>query len=219
MLIDVIVSLVLVAAGVFAMRMYLDGEKEKGSEGAFTLSARRMGLLLLIGLLAAGGMIAVLNGVYHLPLLERLKRLVLVLSIYPAAVIDARLRKLPNPFLLFTLGARVVLLLIELAVDASAAWNTLKDCLLGAVILAAFFLLMLLVFKGSIGMGDIKLFGLIGLYKGIWGSVQAVFYALVVSFVVAIVLLIARKKSRKDSIPFGPSIAFGAFLASMLSGV
>ena len=78
---------------------------------------------------------------------------------------------------------------------------------------------MLLIFRNSIGMGDVKLFALMGLYQGLWGAFNAVFFSFVVSFVAAVALLATRKKNRKDVIPFGPSVLLGTILAVSLSGI
>ena len=95
----------------------------------------------------------------------------------------------------------------------------LKDNLVGAAVIGIFFFLLFLVFKNSIGMGDIKLFAVMGLYQGLWGAVNSVFFSLVVSFVLSVGLLITRKKGRKDTIPFGPSILIGTAIAIGLAGM
>jgi len=50
----------------------------------------------------------------------------------------------------------------------------------------------------------------------IWG---AVFLALIISFVIAIVVLVTKKKTRKDVIPFGPAIVAGTYLAILVLGM
>ena len=76
-----------------------------------------------------------------------------------------------------------------------------------------------LIVKNSIGGGDMKLFVVMGLLLGLQGTWGAIFLSLIVSFIVAVALLITRKKSRKDAIPFGPALAAGTYLSIFLTGM
>ena len=86
-----------------------------------------------------------------------------------------------------------------------------------ALLLAAF--LCTLLMKNSVGAGDMKLFVVMGLLLGMHGIWGAIFASLIVSFVVAIVLLVSKKKTRKDAIPFGPALVVGTFLSVFLTGM
>lgn len=68
-------------------------------------------------------------------------------------------------------------------------------------------------------MGDIKLFALMGLYQGLFGVFNSVFFSLIVSFFISIILLILKRKNRKDVIPFGPSIYAGTVVGIFLTGL
>lgn len=152
-------------------------------------------------------------------MLSQFKLLTLILILFPTAAVDYKIKKIPNKFLIAGLILRMVFYIFEFIQSFENAFSVLKDNLLAVVIYGVFFLLLLLVFKNSIGMGDIKLFALMGLYQGIWGTFSAIFFSLVVSFFVSIYLLITRKKKKKDTIPFGPSILIGTFLSICLSGM
>ena len=89
----------------------------------------------------------------------------------------------------------------------------------GAIIIGGFFLIILLIFKNSIGMGDVKLFALMGLYQGLLGVFNSVFFSLIVSFFISIILLMLKRKNRKDVIPFGPSIYIGTVVGIFLTGL
>lgn len=58
----------------------------------------------------------------------------------------------------------------------STVLDSLKDGVIGAAVIGLFFLLISLIFKNSMGMGDIKLFALMGLYQGLWGAFNSVFF-------------------------------------------
>ena len=83
--------------------------------------------------------------------------------------------------------------------------------LLGAVVGAGFPLLVSWIFyqlKGQVGLGggDIKLFGVLGLYLGPIGILQNIFLSCFVGAFVGLFLLLARVIKRENPIPFGPFI-------------
>lgn len=80
-------------------------------------------------------------------------------------------------------------------------------------------ILCCLIVKGAIGMGDVKLFGVMALYLGLEGIWTAIFCALVVSFFIAVFSLITKKVKRKDNIPFAPAILIGTYLSIFLTGI
>jgi leader peptidase (prepilin peptidase)/N-methyltransferase len=77
-------------------------------------------------------------------------------------------------------------------------------------------LILALIARGALGLGDVKLAFLLGLFVGYlgWGHlVVAVLGAFILGGLVALVLLLTRRASRKDSIPFGPFMTTAAIVA------
>lgn len=87
------------------------------------------------------------------------------------------------------------------------------DALLTAAGAGAFFLLIALISRGGMGGGDIKLAAMMGAFLG-W---PAIAFALLVAFttgaMAGVYLIASGRRSRKDPIPFGPSLAAGAVIA------
>ena len=79
-------------------------------------------------------------------------------------------------------------------------------------------LLLVIITKGSVGMGDVKLLCILSLLLYPFPFVMSLLVSLVVSFLYCVVALIARKKTRKDIIPFAPSLLVGFYLAAILFG-
>ncbi len=75
----------------------------------------------------------------------------------------------------------------------------------------------LLFRKASLGMGDIKLAGMIGLYLGPARTVGMYFIGVLLGAIVGAVVLTIGKKKWGQKIPFGPYLAGGA-LISLLYG-
>ena len=89
----------------------------------------------------------------------------------------------------------------------------------GAGILFAGYLLLALISPRGMGMGDVKLSGVIGLMLGWFGwSALAVgtLAAFILGGLVGIGLILARRASRNTGIPFGPWMLSGAWVGILL---
>ncbi|MBI2860805.1 MAG: prepilin peptidase [Chloroflexi bacterium] len=93
------------------------------------------------------------------------------------------------------------------------AWPLLLGALAGGFLFLLPFFLIALFNSNAMGWGDVKMAGVIGLAAGF----PMVLVAMMVSFVsggmVAVILLLARRKGRKEAIPFGPFLAAGGIVA------
>ena len=147
------------------------------------------------------------------------KRMMLLAIIWPIAYIDLKTMRIPNLFVIYGLICRGVILIFEFFFGNPYIWQSLLSEVIasGALLLAAG--LCALVIKNGIGFGDMKLFIVMGLMLSLDGIWSAVFLALIVSFFIALFVLITKKKSRKDAIPFGPALVIGTFLSICLSGM
>ena len=72
------------------------------------------------------------------------------------------------------------------------------------------FLLIAMVFPSGMGGGDVKFAPVLGLMLGFPGILFALWLAAISGGLVAIGLVLAGRKGRKDTIPFGPFMALGA---------
>lgn len=218
-LVDALVSLILIAFGYIEVCNYLHGKKWNYYDNDIVKLNRNRSIYLVVGLVISSLLIILFQVVYKQSLLTQIKLLVLINMILPCAATDYKTHKIPNLFIVCAIVIRMVIYIIEFITSVETALNTLKDNLLGAVIIAGFFLIVLLIFKNSIGMGDVKLFAVMGLYQGLWGAVNSVFFSLIISFFLSIFLLITKKKGKKDVISFGPSILIGTAIAMAVAGM
>lgn len=148
-----------------------------------------------------------------------LKRVIMLALLWPVAYTDLTAYRIPNLFIVAGIVARAAVLAAEFCWER----DTLLSCLVTEVIAGAVLFLVAalctLIVKNSIGGGDMKLFVVMGLLLGLQGTWGAIFLSLIVSFIVAVVLLVTGKKSRKDAIPFGPALAVGTYLSIFLTGM
>jgi leader peptidase (prepilin peptidase)/N-methyltransferase len=136
----------------------------------------------------------------------------LILIVVPAALIDFEYRIIPNR--ITALGA-VLALAIGLALDPGGE----PERLIAGVAAGGFLLLAALAYPGGMGMGDVKLAGVMGLFLGV-AVAPAVLIALLAGVLVG-VAVIARKgtsKGRTTAVPFGPFLALGAVVAVYAGG-
>jgi leader peptidase (prepilin peptidase)/N-methyltransferase len=130
------------------------------------------------------------------------------------AVVDLQHRLLPNRVVLPSIGVGVVLLLV--AAFAEQDWDALLRAVSGAAVLFAVFLVLALISPTGLGMGDVKLAALLGLYLGWigWGAVVVGGAAgFVVQALLALVLLAGRRIGLRGELPFGPAMLLGAAVA------
>lgn len=82
-----------------------------------------------------------------------------------------------------------------------------------SLILGGFFLFLVLVSKERwMGMGDVKIGFLLGLFFGPIQLFAAVFLAFLFGALISLVLIIFKKKTLKSEIPFGPFLAGASFI-------
>ncbi|WP_307068241.1 prepilin peptidase [Alkalibacillus filiformis] len=91
--------------------------------------------------------------------------------------------------------------------------NPWYDAYLAAIIGFVLLLVIAIVSKGGMGGGDIKLFGVLGLFLGIQGTLMTLFLSSLIGAVVGVILMAFGKVKRGVPIPFGPFIAVSALIA------
>ena len=212
-------AVLLLAAGYGYACWYLCREQGGTSSAAIRRITPRRVLYLTAAVLSTAVLIGLFQTLYNLKWISQVRLISMVMLLFPAAAIDCKFQKIPNSLLAAGGILRCAILAVEFLVSASAAVESLKSSALGAAVIGTFFLILALLFRNSIGMGDIKLFAVMGLYQGLWGAVNSVFFSLMAAFVLSVSLLITKKKSRKDTIPFGPCILLGTIVAMGLAGL
>ena len=91
------------------------------------------------------------------------------------------------------------------------------DGALGAALGFGFIMIIILISRGGMGFGDAMLMMGVGSFLGWKMTVAALYFGFISGGIVVIPLLILKKVSRKDSVPLGPFLAFGA-AAAMAGG-
>lgn len=135
----------------------------------------------------------------------------LILTLVPAALIDLEHRIIPNRL---TAAGALLALGLGLALDPAGE----PERLAAAAGAGGLLLVAALAYPGGMGMGDVKLAAVMGLFLG-----RAVGAALIVALIAGVAVgavIIARKGTeagRKTAVPFGPFLALGG-LAGVFIG-
>jgi len=113
--------------------------------------------------------------------------------------------------------AAVVALIIAVFGSIFGFEPGIKDAAIGGGIGFVLLLLPLLISRGGMGWGDVKLAGLIGLVVGFPLVFVALFLAVVAGGLVAAILLALKVKKRREAISFGPFLSL-ATMATLFWG-
>jgi len=125
-----------------------------------------------------------------------------------AGIVDLRIHILPNIINIAGITAAFIISLCSSIItsDLRPAW----DFLAGGAVCGTPLLIISIVSKHGMGMGDVKFAVLIGSFLGVLGGLSALWLSIVLGGLYAFILIAAKKATRKTYIPFGPFMVIGA---------
>jgi leader peptidase (prepilin peptidase)/N-methyltransferase len=137
--------------------------------------------------------------------------LAFVLLLVPVTLIDLDYRIIPNKLMLLGTAGSLVLVL-------ATRPESLTEHLIAGAAAGGFLLVAAVAHPSGMGMGDVKLAAVMGLFLG-RAVAPAMLVALLAGSLVgaAIIARKGAKEGRKTAIPFGPYLAFGG-LIGLLAG-
>ena len=147
-----------------------------------------------------------------IPVLDFTNRMTIYQILFCIAMIDYVKRIIPN--LLLLIGG-VIEIVYRLYVATDAMYGFVSCILL---ILSSFLSMLLiaglvyLLFKGTIGYGDVKLCSYLCLCMGYSKSVTIIFLALILSALYSGMLVLSKKKSLRAELAFAPFILISYFV-------
>ena len=166
--------------------------------------------------------IFVLNNISILSIIDNvddyinvIKMIITIMCVTGAACNDYREHRIPNIFPLIIAVTGIVCLITGYLVSQQGAQAYIVSSLFATAAVALAMIIIYMLTKHGIGMGDIKLLCALALLGGVYLICGTVFFAMIVCSLTAIILLITKKKTIKEGIPFGPFIYFG-FIVSII---
>lgn len=133
-----------------------------------------------------------------------------------AAVIDFYIKKIPNFLPVTLLVAGIIFLIIEYFCMKNSFMILFVASILGLIGTFLILILMSLLTRGGIGMGDVKLISTMGFVAGIATSFYTFLYANILCLMITLLLLVTKMKKMKDELPFGPFLFIGYILVVVL---
>jgi leader peptidase (prepilin peptidase)/N-methyltransferase len=176
------------------------------SKGSCNYCGTKVSFLYPIGELATGLLflwVYVHEGITG----EALVGLVLVSLLVIITISDLTVMRIPNKILLFFFPICVML---RVLFSGGQAW---WSYVLGAVIGSGIIVLISLVTRGGMGMGDAKLLLVCGSVVGITHILVAFVLACLIGSLIGGLLLLLNIIKRKQPIPFGPYLAVGILIS------
>lgn len=140
------------------------------------------------------------------------------------SVIDLELYILPNRITYPTILVSLVAIPVLASLFADDPSGAILGAVIGGIAFAGFLLVMLLGWelimrKEGMGMGDVKLAVILGLWLGLINPLLCLFALIassLIGLVVGVAILFVRKESRP--FPFGPWLALGTVVVILFSG-
>jgi leader peptidase (prepilin peptidase)/N-methyltransferase len=129
-------------------------------------------------------------------------------------VIDMEHHRLPNRIVYPTYAAGLVLLGVAAVVDADG--RAYLRGLVAMALLYGLFLLLALLSPRALGLGDVKLAGVLGMYLGYLGAGRLALgmaVGVALGAVAAIALLAARRAGWRSELAYGPALLAGSVVA------
>lgn len=153
---------------------------------------------------------------YENDLFSSLKIVTLISLLEPVAIIDYKEKIIPNKMLVIALIFGIVLTSLQILFGTYSILDTLLIILIGIAVICGLLLIISLIYKDSIGMGDIKLLAVMCVYEGLYGALNTLIVSLLVCFIYAIYLLITKKANKKTELSFGLFLYIGLILTSIM---
>lgn len=189
------------------LRSWHPEEDETGKQ----LEPRRILILALLIGLAAALTAWRLFRTTHDPL-NLLKLSLTLVILTGCACVDGIEHRIPN-FLTGTMVlSALALLSAGFLTGQTGAFGYLQSSLFAAAVTAACLEVGAILSHQGIGTGDIKLLAALGLMDGVTIVGGTIFFAMVPCALVSAGLLITKKKTMKEAIPFGPFLLIGYML-------
>ncbi|CAB4944015.1 MAG: prepilin peptidase [Actinobacteria bacterium] len=164
--------------------------------------------------------LALLGAYRRVVLLEMLAWLALVIIGTRLAVVDIAEHRLPNRLLLMLAVVSIALLAGASAVNADPG-RFLRALMCGSLVFAALLAAALLAPSG-LGMGDVKLGFVTGMFLG-WLGWEWAYWGTLLGFALggswALILLVRRRGTLATAIAFGPCMLLGVLVCAVTAAV
>lgn len=216
-----LVALIIIVVSVGVLYLYLTSrEKEKKSLKEFFAITFNKKFLILSALMLC---ISIFTYIYSFfvmdaSFLKAFMNAEIASWLLVLGYIDLKEKIIPNQLILSGIVFWAILSIIEICLSQTTWQQILFFSLIGAGVCSGILFIIALIVKSALGMGDVKMFFVIGLLYGLSNTYSIMLFSILIMAIVSIALLIAKKVTRKTAVPMAPFVAFG-FLINVLMGM
>lgn len=132
--------------------------------------------------------------------------------------IDAREQIIPNSLIGIGLLFWLVLMLMDVFLGGTPWGQLLAFSGIGGFVCGGVLMVIALIMKSGLGMGDVKMFFVLGLLYGLTDTYGIFFFTIIPMGLFCIALLLLKKADRKTTIPMAPFAGIG-FILSIIAGM
>ncbi|MDD5923177.1 MAG: A24 family peptidase [Clostridia bacterium] len=147
---------------------------------------------------------------------KSLKQLFIFEFLTAVAYVDLKKQIIPNKLIIFAFFSYFVFFSYEVLAKDANIKTLLINAGLGLLLGGGVFGLSALFSKGAVGMGDIKLFSVLGILMGPFAVFNVIVYTVLLTAVYGIVMMLRKKKNKKSVVPAGPFALAGMMIAMFL---
>lgn len=144
-----------------------------------------------------------------------MERVIWLTTLFCIAYADMKQYRIPNKSLIFLIILKLSFYLLEIFLFYPNFKLHIADDLIGCILGFFLFFVLYMITRGSIGAGDVKLAGILGLYLGGKDILPCLIFAFFLAGFCCIVLLVLKQISRKDALPFAPFLWLSALMITL----
>ena len=219
-IIVMIVAPILLSLAVMIYNNFPDIKEKSGFSArlkeVFAFKKNKIVLLLLT--LFGIGIMFLSHWTYEYSLEISLKQLFIYELLIAVAYLDYKKMIIPNKLVLLGFFSYFVFFAYEAIVKDINISVLLKSAGLGLLFGGGVFALSGILSKGSMGMGDVKLFSVLGILMGFQAVFNVIFFSVLLVVIYTVIQFARKKIDRKSTVPVGPFALMG-MMVSMVLGI
>lgn len=169
-------------------------------------------IITLLLYLAAGVLAAVVFTAYGYGPLKIIRYCLLMGALIPIGYRDYKEKTIPNRYLAVLAGIRGILWIAESLLYPAFIWENVKFILFGAAVGGVVLFFAYVATRHGIGLGDVKLFTVIGMYIGSQRTYLVLMASLIFAACYGIAKVVRKRLKVKDEIAFAPFAAMGTIV-------
>lgn len=213
--------IVAVVIGIIAYIIYFNcnydlGQEQDLSRTAFLLRIDRKRVLLIALFWAVALPVTWLFSFYGYGPLKTVRYCLLLAFLFPIAREDARTKQIPNRWLIYLYVIRIVIFILETVYYPSSFADNLIFTISGGIVCGGIMFIAYVVSRHAVGMGDVKLFMILGFYLGTSMTYTVMFVASALAALYGVCHMAAKKIKMRDEIAFAPFIAVAALIVIVM---